>query len=139
MWPDFLIGGAVPPREGSKAEAETDVEAEANVEAEAEVAETEEEAGAGVADVFFGIRKPAINPPVVVVELEDAEAEPVRSSRSRCSASSVSFTPISTVKVSTFLGGERIPIPLGTAAPRSPRTKPYFINSLSMSVSSWVL
>ena len=106
----------MPPKEGSEVEAETDVEAEADAEAEAKVAETEEEAGAGVAEVLFGIRKPAAKPLVVAVELEDAEAEPARSSRSRRRASSVSITPISTVKLSAFLGGGRTPIPLGTGA-----------------------
>ncbi len=145
MWLDVLIGGADPPREGSEAEAETDVKAVEKVEAvaevaiEVEVAETEEEAVADVAELFFGIRKPAAKPRAVAVELEDAEAEPARSSRSRRKASSVSVTPMSTVRVSAFLGGGRTPIPLGTAAPCSARTKPYFISSLSTSVSSWVL
>ena len=139
MWLDVLIGDAVPPREGSEVEAETEVEAEAEVGNEAEVAETEEEGVAGVIEDFFGILKPAAKPRAVAVELEDAEAEPARSSRSRRKASSVSVTPMSTVRVSAFLGGGRTPIPLGTAAPCSARTKPYFISSLSTSVSSWVL
>ena len=105
IWEDFLGGGSVPPMEGP--------------EADTEVAEVEED----VVVVFFGIRYPAAKLLVVAVELEDAEAEPARIARSRCRVSSVSVTPISTVKVSTILGGGSSSIPLGTAAPRAPRTK----------------
>ena len=49
--------------------------------------------------------------------LKDAEAEPARIARSRCKVSSVSVTPMSTVKTAAFLGGGRISVPLGIAAP----------------------